>query len=63
MHPLDMNKTTRICCAAFGLALFGLTGCETTEETPTVTTSTTTRTTEVHRAPAATMETRVIQAE
>ena len=60
--PFDMNGKIRICCAAFGLALFGLTGCETTEETPAVTTTTTTHTREV-RAPAATTETHVIQTE
>jgi hypothetical protein len=60
--PIDMNGKIRICCAVFGLALFGLTGCETTEETPAVTTTTTTHTREVHAtAPSATTETRVIE--
>ena len=50
MPPIDMKTNLRILCAAFGLAVFGLTGCETVEETPTVTTTTqTTEVTEVQR--------------
>lgn len=61
MPPIDMKPNIRILCAAFGLALFGLTGCETVEERPVVTTTQTTETTEVVRPAAAThTETRVI---
>ena len=59
----DMKANLRLLAAAVGLAVLGLTGCETTVETePAVSTTTTTQTTEVHRAaPTATTETRVIR--
>ena len=51
---LVMKLNIPICCAVLGLALFGLSGCETVVEEPAVTTTTqTTETTEVRRgAPA-----------
>jgi hypothetical protein len=59
-----MKANIRILSLALGLALLGLTGCETTVETtePAVSTSTTTETREVHRvAPTSTTETRVVR--
>jgi len=59
----DMKANVRLLTAAVGLAVLGLTGCETTVETePAVSTTTTTQTTEVHRAtPTATTQTRVVR--
>jgi hypothetical protein len=59
----SMKANIRICSAALGLTLFGLTGCETVVETePAVTTTQTTETTEVRRStPSTVTETRVIR--
>jgi hypothetical protein len=57
-----MKTNIRILAAAMGLAMIGLTGCESEEVHPVTTTTSTTETTTVRRpAPATTTETRVIQ--